>query len=381
MQPDPASTPAAESFYARAFALVALALLGLLLYRILQPFFAPIAWALFIAFLLHPLHGWLTRRLGGRPSVSAALLTLATLLLLLGPLTGLAAAFVAQVTELLRYAQALAAEHRPAQPSDLASLPVLGPTVVWLQDSFGISLAQIQGWAAEGARTVLKALASLGREAALGALGTVVGFIMMMFILFFAIRDGRAMFADLRALVPMSAIERARLFGHLASVTRAMVYGTGVTALVQGVLIGIGFALTGLPSPVVFGVLAALFALVPMAGTPFVWVPAVIVLAVQDRWYAAIFLLVLGTVVSTIDNVLRPLLVSGRAQVGALTVFIGVLGGVSAFGPIGVVLGPLIIALVIALVRFTLEVRETESDSPIVSPADVVDARKGDADV
>src|SRR5688500_20397006 len=89
----------------------------------------------------------------------------------------------------------------------------------------------------------------------------------------------------------MSAAERAKLFGHLASVTRAMVYGTGITALVQGVLIAIGFAVVGLPSPIVFGVLAALLALVPMAGTPVVWIPAALVLAAQERWYAAIFIL------------------------------------------------------------------------------------------
>jgi predicted PurR-regulated permease PerM len=105
----------------------------------------------------------------------------------------------------------------------------------------------------------------------------------------------------------------------------------------------------------VFGVLAALFALVPMAGTPVIWVPAVIVLALQGRYYAAIFMLVWGGFVVTIDNVLRPWLVSGRAQIGALTVFLGVLGGVAAFGPIGVILGPLVLALAIALVRFYSE--------------------------
>jgi predicted PurR-regulated permease PerM len=348
-------------FYARTFAVLTLLLLGYLLYQILEPFFAPIAWALFIAFLIQPVHAWLTRKLRGRASWSAALLTIATLLILIGPLAALGAAFAAQVADLLRYVQQFAVEHRPTEASDLANLPVLGPALVWLQDSVGLSLAQIQSWAMEGARTVLKSLASLGRQAVLGALGTVVGFVLMIFILFFAIRDGRALFIALRELIPMSAGERSRLFEHLASVTRAMVYGTGITALVQGALIAIGFAIVGLPSPIVFGVLAALFALVPMAGTPVVWVPAVLVLVLQGRWYAAVFLLIWGVLVATIDNVLRPILVSGRAQVGTLTVFIGVLGGVAAFGPIGVILGPLVLALVIALVRFTLEVRSAQS--------------------
>ncbi len=345
-------------FYARAFALLGLLGLGYLLYLVLSPFLAPIAWALFIAFLVYPLHRRLVRRLGGRAALSAARLTVLVFRVVIGPLTGLGAAFAQQATDLTKYVQEFVVEHKPATASDLAELPVLGPAIDWLQDNAGVSLAQIQAWAIEGAQAVLKSAASLGRAAFLGALGTVVGFALMMFILFFAIRDGRGWMETARDLVPMSATERARLLQHLASVTRAMVYGSGITALVQGTLIGIGFAIVGLPSPVVFGVLAALAALIPMVGTPVVWVPATIALAMQDRWGAALFMLLWGVFVTTIDNFLRPWLVSGRADVGTLTVFLGVLGGVSAFGPIGVILGPLVLATAIALTRFSLEGRD-----------------------
>ena len=350
------STPG-EVFYERTFALAALALVTYLLYLVLAPFFAPIAWALFIAFLLHAAQSALVRRFSGRASVSAALLTALAFLILVGPLAALGAAFVKQVADLLRYAQQYAAEHRGAVPTDLASVPIVGSALAWLEQNVGISLDQVQDWAVEAARTVLGSLATVGRSAFLGALGTVVGFLIMMFILFFAIRDGAALFERLRELVPMRAEDKKRLFRHLGSVTRAMVYGTGVTALVQGALVAIGFAVAGLPSPVVFGVLAALFALVPMAGTPVVWVPAVVVLAVQGRVTAAVLMLIWGGFVVTIDNFLRPMLVSGKAEVATLTVFIGVLGGVAAFGPIGIVLGPLVLALGIALVQFKLDER------------------------
>lgn len=348
----------AEAFYARTFALLALLVLGLLVYQILLPLFAPLAWALFIAFLIHPVHRWLARRMRGRSDLSAALLTIATLLLLAGPLTALGAAFAAQAAHLLQFAQQIAADHKPSQLSDLASYPVLGPLLEWLQVTFDVSLEQIQGWAIQAARTALGFIASLGREVFFGALGAVVGFILMMFILFFTIRDWQEMIGTLHQLIPMPVEPKKRLFDHLAAVTRAIVYGTGVTSLIQGALVGIGFALVGLPSPVVFGALAAFLAVVPLAGTPLVWVPAVVYLALQDRWGAALFLLIWGTVVATLDNVLRPILVSGRAEVGTLTVFIGVLGGVLAFGSIGVIAGPLVLALVVALIRFTLEMRE-----------------------
>lgn len=349
-----------RTFYTRAFALATILIIGYLLYLVLTPFFAPIGWALFIAFLIHPLHRWLTRKLGGRAALSAALLTLLTFLVVIGPLAGLGAAFAAQVTDLARHAQAFAVEHKPADLSDLASLPIVGPALVWVQENAGISLAQIQAWAVEGAQAVLKALGTLGRAAFVGALGTVIGFALMMFILFFAIRDGQRITDTARALLPASEADKARLFRHLASVTRALVYGSGVTALAQGALVAIGFAIVGLPSPVVFGVLAALAALIPLVGTPVVWVPAALVLAAQDRWGAALFMVIWGGIVVTIDNFLRPWLVSGRAQIDALTVFIGVLGGVSAFGPIGVLLGPLVLALAIALVRFALESRAAD---------------------
>jgi predicted PurR-regulated permease PerM len=358
-----------RTFYARTFALVALLLVGYLLYLILAPFSRPIAWALFIAFLLYPLQRRLTRRLGGRASLAAALLTVFIFLLIIGPLAALGAAFAKEVTDLARLAQAYVAEHKPTQLADFADAPWIGPSLAWIQERTGVSLEQLQAWAVEGAQTVLKEAGGLGRAAFVGALGTVIGFALTMFIVFFAIRDGRGWMETARDLVPASPEDRARLFGHLAAVLRAMVYGTGVTALVQGVLVAIGFAIVGLPSPVVFGVLAMVAALVPLVGTPAVWVPAALVLAAQGRWGAALFMALWGGFVVTIDNFLRPWLVSGRADVGTLTVFIGVLGGVSAFGPVGVFLGPLVLALCIALVRFAQEkdVAATPGSTPTSS--------------
>src|SRR4051794_4709849 len=257
-------------FYARTFTLVALLILGFLLYEILLPFFSPIAWALFIAFLILPIHEWLAAKLGGRRRLSAALLTLATIALLVGPIAGLGAGFGAQAGELLRFVQQRATDHGAAEFADLEKVPVIGALLAWLQDTMSVSLEQIRGWAIDAARAVLSFFGSLGRQIFFGALGAVVGFALMIFILFFAILDGRDMAATLRTLIPMSLEDRKRLVDHLAAVTRAMVYGTGVTALVQGALVGIGFAGVGLPSPIVFGVVAALCALVPMLGTPIV---------------------------------------------------------------------------------------------------------------
>jgi predicted PurR-regulated permease PerM len=358
----PRAVPVRDRFYARSFALATTVVLGYAFYRIVQPFAGPLLWALFIAFLLHPLHVRLTTRFKRRPQTSALLLTLLTLVVVLGPLTALSAAFAAQVGDLLQYAQTTVADQTRANVFNMTNVPWVREGLGWLDRTFGVDLSQVRGWIIEGSRTVLQSLASLGGKVFLGAVGTVVGFVLMVFMLFFFIRDGEEIVATSRELIPMSRAYKAKLFDHLAGVTRAMVYGTGLTALIQGVLVGIAFWILGLASPVVFGVIAALVALLPFGGTALVWGPAALVLAAQGRWASMIFMLIWGgLLVSLVDNVVRPMLVAGRAAVGTLTVFIGVLGGIAAFGAIGLFLGPVVLALIIALVRFMLEIRRAEA--------------------
>ena len=150
----------------------------------------------------------------------------------------------------------------------------------------------------------------------------------MLFVLFFVLRDGPVFARQLERLLPIEPQRRARLWQHLRDVTRAVFMGIGLTALVQGALVGIGYWIAGLPSPLVFGVIAALFALVPFVGTAMVWGLGAIYLATQGDYGHAIFLAIWGVlVVGMADNVLRPLLISGRADVPTLAVFIGVMGG------------------------------------------------------
>jgi predicted PurR-regulated permease PerM len=337
------------------------AALGIAFYRIIEPFLGPVTWAIFLAFLVHPLHVRLTRRLRGRQQASAFLLTLLVLVVFLGPLTGLSAAFAAQVGQLVQYAQTTVADQARTNVLDFTNVPWIRDSVSYLNSSFGINMEQVRGWLTQGTQQVLQWLASMGGKVFVGAVGTVVGFVLMVFMLFFFIRDGDEMLRTARDLIPMPRAYKARLFDHLSAVTRAMVYGTGVTALIQGTLVGIAFLIAGLPSPLVFGVIAALAGLLPFGGTALVWGPATIVLAAEGKWGWAIFMAVWGTLlVSLVDNFVRPWLVSGRADVGTLTVFIGVLGGLAAFGAIGLFLGPVILALIIALIRFTLEMRRND---------------------
>jgi predicted PurR-regulated permease PerM len=342
-------------FYERVLAVAGLALLAFLLYRILESFLAPLAWAMFIGFLLQPAQARLSGWLRGRDSIAALLLTLLVLLLFIGPLTALAVAFARQAAGLAVLLQEWIGRQEGKTFADFAGLPVVGPALAWLDQYAHVSAAEVQAWLIEGGRRLLERLAALGGTAFLGAVGTVLSFTAMLFLLFFFIRDGRAMAGGAIGLVPLPPARREALAERLALVTRAVMRGTILTAIVQGFLLGAGFALVGLPAPVVFGVIGAILSVVPFGGTALVWVPAIAVLALQGRYGAAVALLVVGATVSSVDNFLKPLLISGRAYVPTIAVFIGVIGGLTAFGMIGLFLGPVVIALVLALVQFAQE--------------------------
>ena len=342
-------------FYQRVVAVGGIAVIVMLLYQVLQPFLGPIAWALFLGFLLQPIHARLTRRLRGSASASAFILTMMVLVLILGPLTALALAFARQATDLATLLQAWVGQQQRRSFSDLGQMPVIGDALAWLEQNVQISTAHVQAWLVDGSKRLFEQLASLGGTAFLGAVGTVLAFTVMLFLLFFFIRDGRAIARGGTGLVPLTLERRAALAQRLASVTRAVVRGTILTALIQGFLLGIGFAVVGLPAPVVFGVLGAILSVVPIGGTALVWVPAVIVLMFQGRYISAGVMLAFGVVVSSVDNFLRPFLIGGRDVLPTIGVFIGVLGGLAAFGVIGLFMGPIVIALALTLISFASE--------------------------
>jgi predicted PurR-regulated permease PerM len=348
--------PTPSSFYPRIFALVVAAVLGYALVLIFAPFIGPMAWAAFLAFLLYPVNQRLRRRFSGG-GIAAGVLTLLAPIVILLPLSALSIDFVAQISALMQKLQKSAAELDIKSLSDLQQFPWIARINVWLEAHAGISAEQVQSGLVSGTREALKRAASMGGGFFLGALGSLLGFAIMLFLLFFFLRDGDAMLARARRLIPLNEDRKERLFRQLSGVTRAIVVGTSVTALLQGVLIGIGFTICSLPSPVVFGVLAALLSMLPVGGAAFVWGPAAIWLFIDGRWGFGIFMLAWGFLSAGLDNILRPMLISGRASISALAVFIGVLGGIPAFGAIGIIAGPVVLSLVLALIEFAEESR------------------------
>lgn len=356
--------------YRKGFVIVVAFLCALALYWMLAPLWRALAWGITLAFLLAPLHRRLTRKLNGRVNLSAGIITVLVPLVLAGPLLSLGAAFANQVADLVTRLQKQPLRFDASLLSQLEQNPFIGGLAEWLRHNLTATSEQIQSWVANGADMLLRSMATTGGNFLLSALGTIIDFFMMLFLLFFLLRDGPQLLGRSVRMVPIDPRHRGGLLKLVGDTTRAVVYGEGLTALVQGTLVGIGFAIAGLPSAVVFGVLATFLALLPAVGTALVWVPAVVFLAATSQWGWAIFMLIWGLGVSVSDNLMRPFLISHLAPVSTLAVFIGVIGGISAFGMIGVVIGPVLLTVIAALLRFLAETlshppgNDTQESSP-----------------
>jgi predicted PurR-regulated permease PerM len=362
--------PTTSRFASRVFALASIAVILYLLAKILRPFVGPLVWSALIAFVLYPLYKRLRNRWPKRKDLPALVMTVGVALGLILPVIALLAVFAGQAADLVSRVGEMARTYSIRRPEDVVRLPFLSNLIGWISAHSTVTTEEIQGWLVRASQGLLSGTVENITGLFRGILGFVVDIGLTLFILYFFFRDGATVASRGVLLLPLDEERRESLLNHLSSVTRAVVYGTLLTALAQGALVGIGWAIVGLPSAIVFGVVACITSLLPVVGTALVWVPGVLVLIAQRRFGAAIFLALWALlIVGLADNVLRPLLISGKAEIATLPVFLGVVGGLTAFGVIGVFLGPLVIALALALINFAHEARGMPPREELPGPA------------
>jgi len=337
------------------------ALGGLLVlsYAVLAPFIAPFAWAAVLAYVTWPAHRWLRAKTGGQNTLTAALMTLATAAVLVLPFAWTALVLQAEVTTAYRTLVSWLAQ-RPGAPRFIGELPLVGP---WLADQF-------QQWLTDPVS--LKALAAHHRDEALALAGSLAGgmgrnaakFGIALMSLFFLYRDGETLMLQTHTVASRFLGERAKQYLEaVGATTRAVVLGLTLTALAQGTLAGFGYWAAGMDSPVTLAAFTALFAFIPF-GTPLVWGTASAWLLLTGDTAAGLGLFFWGAlVVSWVDNLVRPLVVSSAVRLHFLLVFFGVLGGLAVFGLIGLFLGPVVLAVLVAVWREWLG-EQAASQSP-----------------
>ena len=324
-----------------------LALAGVL--GILLPFVGPIVLAGALSITTYPVYGWMGRRWPRlSPTMRALLTDLAILTLVLLPVPFLIWTAAGQADTfrpvLSRWIEASQAMHegrlhdslRGAQPISEAVSRQSGlsseQTTAWLLGHGARGLDQLADWAAQGLAQFLQA--------------ALVALVLCPLITFFLLRDGPAYVARLAQFLPLHAEDTQCLFERTRDATVAAVRGLFLTALIEGVVATVGYALMGIPAAVLLGVLTGLASLVPLVGTGTVWVPVGLVTVLSGRAIPGLLILAWGTaMVLVIDNFVAPWLVGHRILVSLLPLVFGILGGAAVFGVKGLLIGPLIVSI------------------------------------
>lgn len=315
--------------------LMAVTVAGLYLcYRLAAPFVPAMAGALALAVLFAPLHRWLERRLGPG-NLSAIICVLVVALIVAVPALVIAGRLIAELAQGVQAVQALVESGSWRAAFDRHAL--LAPIGQWLDQQ-----VDLRAVVAPAASWLTSTAASLVQGSVLQAIGAVLVF----YMLFYMLRDRAAAMHSLRSLSPLSAEDMSQLFSEVTDTVHATVYGTLIVSVVQGALGGLMFWWLGLPEPLLWGVVMGLLAVVPVLGAFVIWVPVAIFLAMEGRIGGALLLAAWGAVVvGGIDNLLYPMLVGKRLKMHTLVAFVSIVGGLTVFGPSGLILGPVVFTI------------------------------------
>lgn len=327
-----------------------------LCYRLALPFLPALVWALTLAILFAPFHRWLESKLK-RANPAAAVS-----ILVVGLIVAVPATFLGQrlIMESARGAEVIKAKVETGEwRRTIEAQPHIAPFAGWVERQIDLpeTVKSLTNWLTTTAGSIVR-----------GSLVQMIGFCLTFYLLFYFLRDRHAALKSLRFLSPLSEPEMDRLFGRVEDTVFATVYGTLAVSAVQGLLGGLMFWWLGLPAPLLWGMVMAVLAVVPVLGAFIVWVPAAIFLALEGSWGKALVLTLWGTVaVGGIDNLLLPMLVGNRLKLHTILAFLSVVGGLIVFGPAGLVLGPVVLTVTTVLLEIW---RDRAGDLPAVGTAD-----------
>jgi predicted PurR-regulated permease PerM len=318
-----------------------LVLLGIVTYLaalVIWPYLGFLILAVVIAYTAHPLYERIERKIR-RPTLSATIMLILVGIVILLPSFFLVSSLISQGTQVVASMDVSSAEQ--AQ--------------VFLEDHLGIEVDLTQSLTATLGKMrdflIKESFQIFGRLAEIG-----IGLAIMFFALFYLFRDGEKLYGTLTDLIPLQRQHKHVLFGEMQLVTNAVIYGQILTSVLQGIVGGIGFAIFGIDNPVFWGFAMAILAFLPIVGTPFIFIPAGIIQIVGKHYVAGIGIIIYGMVmVIGIDSILKPLVISEKSRLNPAMSIIGIIGGLKAFGFMGFVIGPLVLALLFSLFRVYLK--------------------------
>ena len=311
----------------------------------INQFIMPLFMAGLFSAIFHGPHHWLSERLGGRKNLAALLVVLAIVVLLLAPVGLLISLVVAQALHVSQsvtpWVQAFLKEptvittHLQNLPHYEQLLPYRDLIVTKIGELVGIM-----------STFLINSLSSVTKM----TINAIIGSILMLYIMFYLLNTGDALLKRILYLLPLEDNDEQLILHRFTSVTRAMIKGTVIIGLLQGTVCGLAFALAGIEGPAFWGAVMAVMSIIPAFGTALIWLPALIILAVNgDIWGVVILTVLCGGVASNLDTLLRPRLVGKDTAMHDLFVLFGTLGGITMFGILGIIIGPIVAALFITI--------------------------------
>jgi predicted PurR-regulated permease PerM len=358
-----------RSKLARWVGLVAATVVALYLcWTMLQPFIEVLLWAVVLVIVFMPVHRRVRARVGS-PGWSAMISCLLVVVVILVPLTLVTFAIVREMTHIAQSLQTQPGGDGAAQAGVAGLLdpnsPYVGKVLGWVGQYVDLEQFNSQQFIAERLKSLGGAIAGRTLGFVGGAVGFVVEIFFVIFTMYYFFRDGERLREAVYSILPLDDRRAHEIIDRTQEVISASVYGVLVIALIQGTLGGIAFWALGLPSPLLWGVVMVFLSMIPMAGAFVVWVPAALYLGVTGHWGKAIILTVWGAlIIGSVDNFLRPKLVGEKTRLHELLIFFSVLGGLQVFGVIGLVLGPVVVAITIALLDVLRQADDSAHGGP-----------------
>ncbi len=331
-----------------------------LCWNLLLPFVDVLAWATVLVIVFYPVHKRILQQVKS-PSWSAVISCLLVIVTILLPLSLLTLAVVNEAT---KFAQQL--QNTGGNPLDL---PVINRALDWLNQYVDVGQLRSQAFVVERLRGMSGTIANR----TLGVVGGLAGFIVQVFFIIFTMyyffRDGENIRHSIYKMMPLERTQAHDIFVRTRDVIGASVYGVVVIAVIQGAIGGLAFWALGIPSALLWSVVMMFLCLIPLLGSFIVWVPAAIYLATTGAYVKAGILVFIGAVIiGSVDNFLRPKLVGEKTKLHELLIFFSVLGGLQVFGILGIVLGPVVVVVTLALIDVMRKADETsdENEKPIL---------------
>lgn len=318
-----------------------IALLLILLYlafRLVQPFFTYIFLGLILTIAVYPFYKLFSKRIKHKKTSSIIAIVLILLIIII-PSFLIVSLLVKQTVSFINSFNTASFEK-----TNEYIVSLFGPGAD-LNQNLNEILFNVKDFIARSAFSIAGSVAEV-----------VLGLFIMFFIMYYGFVEGDKWFCQIKDFIPFSKARRERLVKEIKNVTQAVIYGQIFIAILQGTLGGIGFFIVGISNPVFWGFVMTILAFLPVVGTGFVWGPAGLIELINGHIISGVFLLVYGFfIVAGIDNLIRPRIISGKGRIHPVVALIGVLGGLKVFGFLGIIIGPLIAALFIAMLEFFYE--------------------------